>query len=223
MSPDLQSVTVDGLNAEWERVQEMLPDNLALRMRRALSWLERAENEKDTDDDAAFIFYWIAFNAAYAQERSSDFKSNERDRFDRYFDDLRDLDTERIIEKAIWEIFSQSITELLDNKYVYEPFWEYQSGRGNRDWERRFESRKREVTRARGHRDTKVILRTLFDRLYTLRNQLIHGGATWKGSINRAQVGDGARIMAFLVPLFVSLMMSHPENDWGYPDYPVVR
>ena len=51
----------------------------------------------------------------------------------------------------------------------------------------------------------------------------MHGGATWHGSVNRAQVGDGARIMAFLVPLFVSLMMANPDEDWGPPDYPVVR
>ena len=38
-------------------------DDLNLRLRRALSWLERAEKEYATEDlDAAFIFYWIAFN-----------------------------------------------------------------------------------------------------------------------------------------------------------------
>ena len=34
-------------------------------VQRALSWLDRAENSTD-DPDGAFIFYWIAFNAAYA-------------------------------------------------------------------------------------------------------------------------------------------------------------
>jgi hypothetical protein len=68
-----------------------------------------------------------------------------------------------------------------------------------------------------------VILSTLFDRLYVLRNQLVHGGATWNSSVNRAQVGDGARIMAFLVPLFIDLMMDNPEFAWGAPYYPVVE
>ena len=62
-------VTLDELNAEWERVQDTLPDDLALRMRRALSWLERAEKEAD-DDDAAFTFYQIAFNAALSSTGS---------------------------------------------------------------------------------------------------------------------------------------------------------
>ena len=44
MSPQYaHHVTLESLSAEWERVQDSLPDNLALRMRRALSWLERAE------------------------------------------------------------------------------------------------------------------------------------------------------------------------------------
>ena len=63
---------------------------------------------------------------------------------------------------------------------------------------------------------------TLFDRFYVLCNQLIHGGATYNSSVNRDQVRDGRRIVAFLVPILVSLMVSNPEVDWGAPYYPVV-
>ena len=63
------------------------------------------------------------------------------------------------------------------------------------------------------------ILEELFDRLYVLRNQLIHGGATWQGSVNRSQVTDGAAIMAFLVPHFINLMLDNPTADWGIPPY----
>ena len=38
---------------------------LSLRLHRALSWLNRAEQLAD-DPDSQFIFLWIAFNAAYA-------------------------------------------------------------------------------------------------------------------------------------------------------------
>ena len=41
-------------------------DNLGLRVHRAISWIERAEQEAD-DADAAFVFYWIAFNSAYPE------------------------------------------------------------------------------------------------------------------------------------------------------------
>ena len=94
MSPEqVQGVTVEGLNAEWERIRDSLPERLGLRMRRALSWLGRAEKEtKDGDDDAAFIFYWIAFNAAYAKDRPRLPESTERHHFADYFDTLLTLD-----------------------------------------------------------------------------------------------------------------------------------
>ena len=52
----------------------------------------------------------------------------------------------------------------------------------------------------------------VFDRLYVLRNQLVHGGATWNSSVNRAQVRDGAAILGFLLPVFVDLMMDNPRR-----------
>ncbi|MXX07896.1 MAG: hypothetical protein F4Z71_14155, partial [Gammaproteobacteria bacterium] len=54
------------------------------------------------------------------------------------------------------------------------------------------------------------------------RPSLVHGGATWDSKVNRNQVRDGAAILAFLIPVFVDVMMSHPGEDWGQPFYPVV-
>jgi hypothetical protein len=71
--------------------------------------------------------------------------------------------------------------------------------------------------------NTVRVLSILFDRLYVLRNQVLHGGATWNSSVNRNQVRDGARILGFLVPVFIDLMMDHPDEDWGAPHYPVVE
>ena len=67
------------------------------------------------------------------------------------------------------------------------------------------------------------VLLVLFDRLYVLRNQLVHGGATWNSSINRAQVKDGAAVLGWLLPVFIDIMLENPDRDWGKPFYPVVR
>ena len=112
---------------------------------------------------------------------------------------------------------------LLNNKFVFQPFWDHEAGLGHDNWEDKFDDSRSAVHYALVERNTGVILNTVFDRLYTLRNQLLHGAATWNGSVNRGQVRDGASIMAFLAPLFIGLMMSRPEIDWGSPDYPVVR
>ena len=210
------------LHAEWELIENRLPQHLGLRVHRAMSWLERAEKESD-DPDAAFIFYWIAFNAAYAKDRQHSMESTERSQFANFFDTILTLDSKQTIYDAIWTRFSDSIRLLLDNKFVFQPFWDHHAGRGREDWERSFETSKGIVRQALAGRNTGLILSTLFDRLYVLRIQLMHGGASWRSSVNRDQVLGGASILAFLVPLFVELIMSHPEVDWGPPDYPVVN
>jgi len=56
-----------------------------------------------------------------------------------------------------------------------------------------------------------------------LRNQILHGGATWNGKVNREQIRDGVRILGRIVPAVVSIMMDNPEAEWGEPCYPVLE
>jgi len=69
---------------------------------------------------------------------------------------------------------------------------------------------------------TALVLSIVFDRLIVLRNQLVHGGATWNSSVNRAQVKDGANVLSKFVPVLIDLMLSQPERDFGDVLYPVV-
>lgn len=208
----------------------------SLRIHRALSWLELAENayvslvDAPTRDnhDAAFIFYWISFNAAYAHMTPNQLTITQRELFADYFKKITDHDRDSVVYDAIWEKFSGPIRNLLNNKYVFQPFWNYHNQiSGSDDWEVKLKKQERKIKTALGKKDTGLILAILFERLYTLRNQLIHGGATWKGKVNRHQVQDGAHIMAFLVPLFIDLMMdlmvSDTEISWGAPFYPVIE
>ncbi|GMV53341.1 MAG: hypothetical protein D8M52_07050 [Chlorobi bacterium] len=70
--------------------------------------------------------------------------------------------------------------------------------------------------------NTPNLLSMIFSRLYILRNQLVHGGATWNGKENRAQIRDCSRFLGKLVPVIVSLMMDNPDVDWGDIVYPVI-
>jgi len=78
------------------------------------------------------------------------------------------------------------------------------------------------VHRALGKKKTAKVLGIIFNRLYMLRNQLIHGGATWDSSVNRDQIRDGANILGKLVPITIKLMMDNGKAVWGTPCYPVV-
>ncbi len=189
---------------------------LGLRPRRCTSWLERAEREMEKDrpdHDAAFIFYWIAFNAAYEESRTGACLGEEdKKRRDVLFDEIIALDRYDKVSNAIPMKCKDPIMEFLDNKYVFQLFWARY-----KNWEETLERERDEVDRApllwRAEEHTKKTLSILFDRLYVLRNQLIHGGATWKGSMNREQVISGARTTASLVTLFTELMMDNPDTE----------
>ena len=85
------------------------------------------------------------------------------------------------------------------------------------DWEEWFRASERRFRRALEERDTVRVLRLVFDRLYDLRNQIVHGGATWNSRVNRDQVRGGAALLAFLMPVFVDVMMDNPHENWGAP------
>lgn len=209
---------------------------LGLRVHRALSWLLRAQRETE-DCDTQFIHLWIGFNSAYAGDLERALREdheeaghkggaipNERDRFDAFFRNLVALDDQDRIYALLWQRFSTEIRALLDNRYVFAPFWRYHSGQLTRDeWESKFEAAKRAARFALQGNDIPVVLSILFDRLYVLRNQLMHGGATWNSDANRAQVRDGAALLGCLLPLFIDLMMDNPDEDWPMPMYPVVQ
>jgi hypothetical protein len=71
--------------------------------------------------------------------------------------------------------------------------------------------------------NTPMLLGVVFNRLYTLRNQLIHGGATWNSKVNRKQLHDCVSLLHKFIPQIISLMMKHPDTLWGDACYPVVE
>lgn len=194
---------------------------LALRTYRAISWFERAAKEHAANDlDVAFVLYWIAFNAAYASDVHDESVGHEQSAFRKYFGKLISLDKERAIHDAIWERFSGPVRVLMENKYLYDLFWHHANGKpGCAHWERKFSKEKESALRKLAEGRAGATLSILFRRLYTLRNQLVHGGATWNSSINRDSVRDGAAILAFLIPNFIAIMLDNPREDWGPPYY----
>lgn len=206
---------------EWEK--EFTP--FTLRLRRATSWSLRGEEEEEKGDvDSAFVFYWIAFNALYAEDTADYSESSEQEALQRYLSKADYLDKQaeqpRIYKALMWHV--NDVRELLDNEYIFRDFWKHQNGvPGFEHWKRRFEREKEESSFTT--RDVGNVLRKLFERLYVLRNQMVHGGATWGGQVNRAQVTVGAKLMKLLLPTFVALMLDNPNYEWGKPYYPVVN
>ena len=112
---------------------------------------------------------------------------------------------------------------------MFKPFWDAVSGSlGAERWEDQFRRANQRVSDARRYRDVRGVLREAFLRLYTLRNQLFHGGATYATGWGGDQVRDGARIMGALVPVILEIMRAdietNPESDvWGLIAYPRIN
>ena len=209
------------LKQRHRQVRDGHPTSLTLRVHRAMSWLNRAEQAEDVD--GKFIFLWIAFNAAYAQELDDSDRTSDKATFTAFLQKLCDLDTSKRIDELIWKEFSGSIRTLLNNPYVFHLFWEFQRSRiDESEWKDRFASARKSAQSALVSGNTPVLLSVVFNRLYTLRNQLIHGGATWNGNVNRDQLRDCTRLLGRLVPVIIVLMMDNQNAVWGDTVYPVV-
>lgn len=198
-----------------------------LRMHRALSWLQRAAAEK-ADEDIAFVCLWIAFNAAYAQDNGGHTdNASERQTFRSFVAEACRLDADKALPALVWQVFPGPIRVLLDNQYLFQPFWDALNnprpdGTTPTHWREAFDEARMRVHRALAQQDTERVLYEVFVRLYTLRNQLMHGGSTWNSSVNRTQVRDGRELLARVLPVMLDVMMQNSARFEGKPFYPVV-
>ncbi len=124
----------------------------------------------------------------------------------------------------MWKRYPGPIRLLLDNRFVYQPFWDHVNGYlSEAEWQERFDRSRASARRALGEGHTRKLFAATFERLYVLRNQVLHGGATWNSSVNRDQIRDGANILGDVVPIVIHLMMENAQGVWGEACYPVVE
>ena len=197
------------------------PESLNIRLYRAISWLKAASKHED-DIDVAYLSLWISFNACYAFNDDGETPLGEKEKFRQFIARLVQHDEENRIFKILWDKFSNAVRIMLENQYVFKPFWDFQRSQTG-SWKRKLENSVKEANLHLANRNVAGLLEILLDRLYVLRNQLIHGGATYQSSINRKTIRDGCRILQFLVPVIIEIMMANPQEDWGEIDFPVVK
>jgi hypothetical protein len=112
---------------------------------------------------------------------------------------------------------------LINNQYVFQPYWSYLKGqRTETEWKESFLKAKQAANICLAEDNTTVLLQIVLSRLYVLRNQMLHGLATWNGKVNRDQLRDGTTILERLVPIIIDLMMNDPHRNWGDHAFPVI-
>ena len=94
-------------------------------------------------------------------------------------------------------------------QYVYGPFWDWARGSekgGN--WRERFERHRKDANDKLAKSDVHGVLMEVFRRLYVLRNQIFHGGATFAS-------GWGAKPSQGRLPHHGRPRTGNPENHAG--------
>ena len=218
---DAQKIKSSILKKKLKALIFSIDESDVIRLHRAISWVKCAEDQEN-NTDLKFITLWIAFNACYADNDAIEYTLSEKKRFKDFIERLVKSDKEERFFKLLWFKFSGPVRLLIDNKYAYKQFWEAQ--RGERiDWERLFKQSKIDSRNYLAHQQVAELLGLVLDRLYTVRNQLIHGGATYKSKVNRSQVKDAGEILEFLLPIIIDIMLTNIDEDWGVINYPVIE
>jgi len=203
------------------KAYEGIPEELGIRLHRSISWLQCAE-QQEKDPDLMFITQWIAFNACYAMDMNSQNSRKEREKFKGFNSTLVRLDHEQRIFNILWQKFSGPVKILIENEYVFRGFWDYQRGDA-KEWKKAFEKSNEDAIRYMSANNVGGVLEILLDRLYILRNQLMHGGATYKSKLNRKSVKDGSRILEMIIPIISEIKHENTEEEWGKLLFPVVQ
>ena len=106
------------------------------------------------------------------------------------------------------------------NRFLIERFWAADEWENVRPQRGRMGKFREEVREGR----PSAALQRILSSVYFLRCQLVHGGATLGGSLNRNTVEPAARLLALLVPQLIALVIDAGEGaDWGELCHPPVR
>jgi hypothetical protein len=167
-----------------------------------------------------FISLWISFNACYAVDINGLSSKSEKAKLRDFTSSLVAFDRTRLYN-LFWEKFSGPVKVLIENKFVFEKFWEYTRGESD-DYEFAFNKSITAASNCLSKQNIEGLLEIVLERLYTLRNQLIHGGATYNSKLNRAQLRDACNIMQLLVPIIIDIMLENGKHNWGEIAYPVI-
>jgi hypothetical protein len=176
----------------------------SLRIVRAHSWLRAALTADDLD--AKFIFLWIGFNALYGQEFTAD-------RVDRacFLERIQRDESGTIYQALLAQ--RDSVFDLLGLEFLYREYWR----EGYTDALAETIVRNQlavEMTWAAGRSET--CLPAIFECLYELRNQILHGSAKFGSSKNRDSLEAAVPILKELLPAFCAVVKrSVADHEWG--------
>jgi hypothetical protein len=208
------------LKTKLKSLERSHVESFYIRLHRAISW-QRAATENKDNQDFQIIAYWISLNSCYAISGDVD-RAAESSKLTEFFEKIINVDKEGKIYELFWTEFPGVIRVLLNNQFIYKRYWLFQRGEVT-SWKAEFEKDNHRALMLLQNPNRSVeLIQLVMRRLYQMRNQLIHGGATYQSRVNRNQVRDSANLLGKLIPLIIEIMIDNPDEAWGDIYYPVV-
>jgi len=216
---DTGTLTAAELRKRFKAIPQEQRDanqSFSVRVWRGLSWLERAEQA--TDAEGQFISLWIAFNAIYGHMQGDGMNAPDHGSWQAFLAGIVKADGEDRLGQIMWAE-QRYILRLVDNRYLFRPFWLNQTDAG----EKLVRSRRNVMVHLQ-NRSTLGVFQELFERLYVLRLQVFHGAATSGSKLNRSYLKAAASLMSKIIPAMIEIITeAGPETDWGEICFPPVE
>jgi hypothetical protein len=195
------------------------------RLQRADSWIQAAQ-DLDTDRmHEAFIFLYIAFNCMYGRRKYEGDESQIEEDLDAFLAKVlimhrKNLQQGGAILKEALSNCRQDGAVLIRDRFLVNRYW-----RGNQPapaLQARLNKEAIGALEAFDDGDYAEFLGVLFRRISVLRNQIMHGCATYgPRSYGRASLEKALRVLKLLVPAFFRLMRQYGhELPWDPIPYP---
>jgi hypothetical protein len=190
----------------------------AIRVHRAFSWLAGIEELNDDQHaDQRLLYQWIAFNALYGQaQQGQPDMPPDRANWQSFLRRVLELDGRRRLIDML-KTHKPLVLCILGDEFLSKYFWQDPSaeraGRAKRT--RQF------AERWYAEHDYGQLLLETMDRVYLLRCQLVHGGATMGGKLNRKLLRHCNVFLGWLMPAILQVWVDFGADlDWGPMAYP---
>lgn len=212
---------VHALRKRWKPIKLRLHgqkkfEGTLIRFHRACSWMQRVQDLPEDALDEQLVLRWVAFNALYGQW-DADRREPQSDKLtmDRFSSDILKLDADGVIATVLQEQHTQ-VMAIFEDEFVNAWFWEDPRVRAKPARKARFDARTWYV-----QRQWRMIQDRLLERIYFVRCQLVHGGATYASKLNRGSVKRCAALLDVLLRAWLLVWLDHGALvDWGLLCYP---
>lgn len=189
--------------------------SLSIRIHRACSWLRRAQEtarmHPEDSQDEQVILLWIAFNALYGVwDEEENHPARDIQSVRAFLRAILELDDSHTVETLLQR--ERALAErLFDNIYLDHYFWRgLNEGEGDDETWQNMPQKGRQYLDA--GRTELALDRLLLFRVYQIRCQLVHGGATHGSKLNRQSIADCGRLLHLVLDSMLNIIIEHSDS-----------